>query len=173
MNTIEEKINELITPFLQEIEKDLNKWCVEQITEKDYELNEDVVIYPKIGSATLSLTQVPMTDDVFSLEDYIAGQIKIEKVKKSDVNQIIIRTLIGYQLINEICSGKKSVNSLKPTIKKMIIDLQKTKGFGPDKLNSGIYGIFKRPGNENVYLKDVESYAAMELRLYSNSILCE
>lgn len=173
METVEQKVSALLAPFLQEVEKDLNKWSVAQKTEKDLTTQQEIIVHPKMNAVPLSITQVPMSDDEFALQDIVAGSIVLEKTQKSDVNQIIVRAAIGYALLSRIASEEETIDALKPTIKKMLNDLQQAKGFGPDKLNSGIYGCFEKFNNKSSYLNDLSNYAAMELRLYSNSVLCE
>lgn len=161
-----ELLNEMIHPFMSEVEKDLNKWSVSK-KHNDFIKNNT----PKLDSKKNAAVLYPSSHDAFILKDY--QPLGVDYVDDTENDQIVVRCLVPYSLAYNIVFSKQSIDDLKPLIKKMINDLEKTLGFGPDKLNYGTYGVFRRPGTKAEYFRDSERFAGYELRLYSNAVLCE
>jgi hypothetical protein len=162
-----QKLNNLVSPFLKEIEKDLNKWsCVRK------EETEDTVKYPELSRQNIASIS-KLSSGVHPLNEFIAGLVIDKDKNKEDVNVITVRCLFGYALASDIINGKTPPEYLKAIVKKLINDLVYARGFGPDKLNSGVYGTFEIQGSPGMYVLELENYAAYELRLYSNTVLCE
>lgn len=158
------KLNKLITPMLKKIEKELNRNCV------DFPEISPVNIYyiptiVSLGNATIRNSKR------YKLDSPVAGMVKDISYNRDPRKTVTIRRLIGYTAGLRIANHLQNISSLKLLLKEMILTLHREIGFTPDKINAGVYGKFVK--FNGLYVTEIESRAAFEIRLYSQTVCCE
>lgn len=167
--SIESQLNELVTPYFQKLEKKLNKNFIKLELEPGD--NYNLPLITDLGNYTM----IPNNESGFKLEPFIVGNIKSISKKNSDRNAIIIRRLLGYANVCRLLKNPNSIDRyLKPLITEMLLTLENAIGFKYSTLNAGItgYAKFERQGCPKIYFSDCDNYAAMEIRLYSDTWSC-
>lgn len=124
-----------------------------------------------LGNATVVMLE--NQEGPFKLDPPFDGMIK-DKVHNNDPRTIVvIRRLLGYSTALKIVENPKLASFyLKPLLKEAVLSLKSHVGFDPNHLNCGVYGTFKHPDRDD-YIRELEDYAAFEIRLFSKTMLIE
>lgn len=164
------ELDELFAPIFQEIEKDLNKWSFGEATPEIEPGNiRSMPVVQSLGTCTKVSREV----DAFNLESPCAGMVKRQHIELKDLGEVIVvRRIFGYYAATRALETKDNT-IIKPMLKEMVLVLLKERGFSPEKLNLGVYGLFKRPGANEEYFRESDNFAGFEVRLYSSTTLAE
>lgn len=162
------RLNQLFKEGYGHLEQDLNRWCYPVNTSSLS--NTGTVNVPQVNmSVGASVTRSNRRNDAFTLNAPIAGSVSNLRIERSELgDMIVVRCLIGYGMAHKIVN-ENDYRYFAPTIWNMLRVLKEERQFGPEELSFGrFYGSFKSPGLGDVYLREVESAAAYEIRLISD-----
>jgi hypothetical protein len=165
--SVADRLNHLFTLNYGNLQAELNRWCiqtpfkedanglVDSVTVNLTNLNGITIIEPRDGAVSL---KTPSISEVVSPV----------KITQSNLEApVVIRQAIPYALA--IRCVDEGIDLIKPYIYAMLEKLKAVKGYGPETLTTGrFYATFVRPGLDNSYFREMENYAAFELRLYSD-----
>src|ERR1700722_2337073 len=161
------ELNKVVFDYLNQVEKDLN---VNSIPHGDIQPGN---LYhwwqlTSLGGAF----RIPHGVDAFNLPTPTCGQVKDILVDDSNKNKIIVRRLIGYTAASRITQyndPEYTKKALSHIILDMVMSLEKELGYSNKAPHHGHFATFKRPGDPFRPFRDMESHAAYELRLYSDT----
>ena len=153
--------------FFEELNKELNKNTIE------LKLKPGNFYHVPTIKTLGNCQKIPTDVGAFALEAPNRGTIEDVHKKQHEKEAFVIRRVVSYNDISQINNGEDPKNLLLPVVTEMIMALKRDRGFGPETLNAGsVYGTFKRPGEDNSYFRELENYAGMEIRLYSDTWNC-
>lgn len=161
------ELNKVVFDYLNQVEKELN---VNSIPYGDIQPGNSYNCWQlnSLGQAF----RLPNDCDVFNLPPPTCGQVKEIQVDNSNKNKIIVRRLIGYTAASRIIEKNDpeyTKKALAPLILDMTMSLEKELGYSYQIPHHGNFATFKRPGDPFGMFRDIENYAAYEIRLYSDT----
>lgn len=149
------------------LEQELNRWCIQ--TNQPYPRDGKVETITLDLTGPIGVTKCSPTEDAFSLNVPIAGHIKTDSILVDKCEDILVfRYLLGYTAARKFALEGQG-DPFPAMVYTLLHYLKTLKGYGPETLTTGrVYGSFTRPGQPDLYFRELENYAAYELRLYSN-----